>query len=172
MHKPVSNLPDGPVYWSLDTFPTRAAAEAAKGSNGEVVESLGKVWVFTIAGKDDRPTGGEHVAQLGPLPVKKDTPYMAQYMEAILDPGTQSVTHRHPGAEAFYTESGETCLETPEGKQVGRKGVNVIVPAGEPMALSATGKVPRRAITLVLHDSSQPWSTVATDWRPMGLCGK
>jgi hypothetical protein len=33
-------------------------------------------------------------------------------------------------------EGGETCLETPEGKQVGKKGVSVIVPGGQPMKLS------------------------------------
>ncbi len=34
-------LPDQPIVWHLDTFPTRAAAETAKGPRGTVVESLG-----------------------------------------------------------------------------------------------------------------------------------
>jgi len=42
-------LPHGQVHWHLYTYPTRAAAEAVKGPNGTVVESFGKVWLYTIA---------------------------------------------------------------------------------------------------------------------------
>src|SRR3712207_374799 len=37
------------LHWHLDAYPTRAAAEAAKGQRGTVVESLGRVWLFTVA---------------------------------------------------------------------------------------------------------------------------
>lgn len=41
--------------------------------------------------------------------------------------------------EAWYALSGETCLETPAGTQVGRvQGPPVIVPGGLPMELTAT----------------------------------
>jgi len=33
----------------LDTYATRATAEVAEGLRGTVVESLGKIWLFTIA---------------------------------------------------------------------------------------------------------------------------
>jgi len=36
------------VFWHLDSYPTRAAAEAAKGPRGTVVEALDRVWLFTI----------------------------------------------------------------------------------------------------------------------------
>jgi quercetin dioxygenase-like cupin family protein len=114
----------------------------------------------------------QHVAEIGPLPVNADTKYVAQYMEAIMSPGMETRLHRHPGPEAWYTEGGETCLETPEGKQVGIKGVSVIVPGGQPMRLSVTGTEQRRSLVLVLHDASQPWMTMASDWTPKGLCGK
>src|ERR1700741_3342815 len=51
----IPELPRGPLYWYLDTYPDRKAAQAAKGPNGTVVESYGKVWVFTIATKGARP---------------------------------------------------------------------------------------------------------------------
>jgi len=38
-----------PLHWHLDAYPSRAAAEAAKGPRGTVVESLGRVWLFTVA---------------------------------------------------------------------------------------------------------------------------
>ena len=44
-----------PLYWHLDTFPTASAARAAKGPRGTVVESLGRVWLFTIAEAEYRP---------------------------------------------------------------------------------------------------------------------
>src|SRR4051812_46682050 len=39
----LGELPQAP-FWHLDAYPTRAAAEAAKGPRGTVVESLGRVW--------------------------------------------------------------------------------------------------------------------------------
>src|SRR5215208_6690711 len=42
-------LPQGPLFWHLYVYPTRAAAEAAKEPHGTVVESFKKVWLYTIA---------------------------------------------------------------------------------------------------------------------------
>ena len=36
------------VFWQLDIFPTRAAADVAKTPSGTVVEALGKTWLLTI----------------------------------------------------------------------------------------------------------------------------
>ena len=165
-------LPPHPVFWHLEKFSTSALAEKAKEHSGTVVQALGKVWLLTIAEAGWRPKGGERVAEIGPLPINADTKYIAQYMEAIMNPGMETAIHRHPGPEAWYTEGGETCLETPEGKQVGKLGVSVVVPGGQPMKLSVTGTEQRRSLVLVLHDASQPWMTRASDWTPKGLCGK
>ena len=97
-------------------------AEAAKGARSTVVESLGTVWLFTIEGAGWRPSGGERIAEIGPLPVSAEVPYVSEYMEAIFTPGMTAPVHRHAGPEAWYTMAGETCLETPEGKLVGRAG--------------------------------------------------
>ncbi len=155
--EPVGQFSAHSVFWHLDKFSTSALAEQAKGRTGTVLLALGKVWLLTIAEEGWRPKGGERVAEIGPLPVNADTKYVAQYMEAILNPGM---------------EGGETCLETPEGKQVGIKGVSVIVPGGQPMRLSVTGTEQRRSLVLILHDASQPWMTMASDWTAKGLCGK
>src|SRR5258707_670401 len=42
-------LPQTALFRHLYVYPTHAAAESAKGSRGTVVESFGKVWLFTIA---------------------------------------------------------------------------------------------------------------------------
>jgi quercetin dioxygenase-like cupin family protein len=167
----VGHLPQVPIFWHLDTYSTRAEAEAVKGPRGTVVESLGKVWLLTIDVGGWRPSVGARVAEIGPLPVSAHGKYSAQYMEAIFSPGMTAPTHRHSGPEAWYTLTGETCLETSAGKMVGRAGgPPVIVPGGPPMHLTATGTETRRALVLILHDSTQPPTTPATDWVPKGLC--
>ena len=169
-HGPVGLLAAPKTFWHLDTYPTRAAAEAAKGPRGFVVESLGKIWLLTIEDAGWRPSGAERVAEIGPLPVIAGEKYSAVYMEAIFDPGMTAPAHIHSGPEAWYTLAGETCLETPQGKQIGRPGEHVIIPAGPPMHLTATGTVQRRALVLILHESSKPQTTMVHDWTPKGLC--
>ena len=147
------------------------AAEKSKSARGVVLEVFGKVWLLTIADAGWRSAGGTHVAEIGPLTVVPGRPYTAQFMEAVFQPGMTARVHRHSGPEAWYTVSGETCLETPDGSMVGRAGGrHVIVPEGPPMALMATGSETRRALVLILHDSAQPHTSPAPDWTPKGLC--
>jgi quercetin dioxygenase-like cupin family protein len=170
-HPPIGQLTQPQTFWHLDLYPTRADADAAKGPHGTVVESFGKVWLLTIEQAGWRPTGGERVAEIGPLPITAGEKYSAQYMEAIFNPGMTAPAHTHAGPEAWYTLAGETCLETPQGKQVGRVGSeHVIVSGGLPMHLTATGTEQRRALVLVLHEASKPWTTSISDWTPKGLC--
>jgi len=85
-------------------------------------------------------------------------------MEAIFTPGMEAPAHTHAGPEAWYTQAGETCL-------IGRAGgPPVIIPGGPPMHLSATGTEQRRALVLILHDSSKQPTTPEHDWVPKGLC--
>ena len=169
----IGKLPAAPMFWHLDSYPSRATAEAAKGSRSAVVEALGKIWLFTIERAEWRSSDGVRVAEIGPLPVNPNAEYTARYMEAVFTPGMTSSIHRHSGPEVWYTLTGETCLETSEGKTIGRAGgTPVIVPGGLPMYLTATGTELRRALVLILYDSSQPASSPAHDWSPKGLCNK
>jgi quercetin dioxygenase-like cupin family protein len=110
-HQPIGQMTTQ-ILWYLDVFPTRSAAEAAKGPHGTVVESMGKVWLLTIEKAGWRASKGERMAEIGPLPVVEGEEYSAQYMEAIFNPGMTSSLHTHAGPEAWYTLAGETCLET------------------------------------------------------------
>jgi quercetin dioxygenase-like cupin family protein len=158
------------LFWHLDEFPSKGAADAAKTGKSVVLEALGKTWLFTIAEADWQPAAGTRTATVGPLVVKRGEQYTAQYMEAVWKPGTTSRVHRHPGPEAWYTTAGGICLETPAGKTVGRAGESTIVPEGPPMQLTAIGPEDRRSIVLILHASSQPDTNSADDWTPSGLC--
>src|SRR5688572_10022809 len=136
-----------PLYWHLDTYPTVEEATSAKGARGTVVESLGRVWLFTIGPLGYRPTGGQRVARIGPLPLVSAATFAAVYMEGVFQPGMASMIHRHPGVEAWYTLEGSMCLETPEGKLEQRAGdPGVIVRAGLPMMLTGTGTGPRKSV--------------------------
>jgi quercetin dioxygenase-like cupin family protein len=159
-----------PVYWTIDAFPNRELAEAAKGQQGVVFASLGKIWLLTVGNKLPTSSSGTRVTEIGPLAFQPGRDYTAQFMEATLEPGMAAKIHIHSGVEAFYTDSGETCLETPAGMQIGKKGQDVVVPEGVPMQLTATGKEDRRGLILILHDSSKPATTVVDTWQSKGLC--
>lgn len=170
-HQPIGELTHSQTFWHLHTYPSRVTAEAAKRPRGTVVEALGKVWLLTIEDKGWHPSGGERVAEIGPLPIDAGGRYSAQYMEAVFEPGMVAPEHRHAGPEAWYTHAGETCLETPDGKQIGRAGgPPVIIPGGPPMHLTATGTEKRQALVLILHSSDKPATTPARDWTAKGLC--
>ena len=161
------------LYWHLDVYPTRVAADAAAGnaSRSTVVESLGRIWLFTIAPAEWRAPAGERVARVGPLPLVAADSFAAVYMEGVFEPGMRTVVHRHPGVEAWFTLDGAMCLETPDGKLEQRAGdPGVLVPGGVPMVLTGTGTGPRRSVVLILQDATQPRSTPAHDWTPRGLC--
>ena len=89
---------------------------SAKSPRGTVITSLGKIWLLTLEEAAWNPSaGGTHVATIGPLPTPDASSYTATYLEAVFTPGMVSSIHNHPGPEAFYTVTGETCLETSEG---------------------------------------------------------
>jgi quercetin dioxygenase-like cupin family protein len=162
---------DSDLYWHIDAFAGEAQARAAKVSRSTVVQSLGKTWLFTIGNATWRPSGGERISRVGPLPLVRADTFAAVYMEGVFQPGMQSPVHRHPGVEAWYTLEGEQCLETPEGRITQRAGgPGMIVPGGTPMILTGTGKGMRRSLVLILQDAAQPRSMLAPDWKPAGLC--
>jgi quercetin dioxygenase-like cupin family protein len=170
----VVDLPQAPFYWHLDTYRTRAAADEAKGPRGTVVETFGKVWLFTLAEADWRPAGGTRIATIGPLRVRVGGRYTASYMQAATPPGFQTDVHQHGGPEALFTLSGEVCVETPDGKLVGRAGARpLLIDRDIPMQLTSIGSEVRRSLVLILHDAAQPWKVpAASPWAPKGLCMK
>jgi quercetin dioxygenase-like cupin family protein len=169
--EPIGELPDGSYFWHLYTFPDRSAAEAAKDAHSTVVESFGKVWLFTVAGPAWKSTTGTFAARLGPLTTQPGVKYEAVYMQSIFSPGMTAPLHTHSGMEAFYTLTGDTCLETPEGVTNARGPGNIVLVHGDlPMLLMATGKEKRRGLVLILHDNAKAPTTLNPDWKPKGLC--
>jgi hypothetical protein len=173
--EPLGQLPRSEVFWHLDTFPTRAAAVAAKGARGTVVEALGRVWLFTIGEAGWRASGGVRVAEIGPIFVRAGEQYTAQYAEGISSPGDVTPKHRHPGPEAWYATAGGFCAESADGKTYATTaGGGVVIQADHTgwsmMTLVATGTEVRRSIFLVLHQTAHGWTAPAREWTPKGLC--
>lgn len=169
----IASLPAGKVFWHLDRFPSKNAAETAGTTSSVVVEAFGSTWLFTLANARWRPKGGEHVAVVGPLPVAPASTYAAEYLRSVFNPGTTAPLHVHSGPEAFYAVSGDTCLETPDGVTTGRgPGNSSIIRAGPPMLLMAIGTIPRQGFALILHDAGQPPTTLTQMWHPQGLCAR
>jgi quercetin dioxygenase-like cupin family protein len=167
----LGQLPQKPLFWHLANYPTRAEAEFAKGPRGTVIDAFQKIWLSTIAEGGDQTRGGTDVAQIGPLPGISSEQYTAHYMEAVSAPGnTSRNAHRHDGPEAWYTLTGEVCLETPDGMKIGRAGESAIAPPGHPMIATTVGTELRRSLVLVLHETAKPWVTPVPDWMPKGLC--
>jgi quercetin dioxygenase-like cupin family protein len=169
--QPIGVLDGRPVFWYVSQFPTLSAARAASPPRATVIDAFDKAWLMVIGDSAARPRAGKVVAVIGPLPVAAGTAYSALFMEASMRPGMQSAIHRHSGPEAWYTLSGQTCLETPDGVTVGRAGgPPVVIPGGLPMQLTATGTGIRRSLVLILHDSSKPPTTMETSWTPPNAC--
>jgi quercetin dioxygenase-like cupin family protein len=165
------SLPVGKIFWHIDRFRSKEAAEGASTPTGVVLEAFAATWLFTLAQSGWRSRGGEHVSIIGPLPVAPASTYAAEYLRSIFDPGATAPLHVHSGPEAFYAVSGDTCLETPDGVQIGRgPGNSLIIKAGVPMLLMAISKVPRQGFALILHDANQPPTTLTQAWHPQGLC--
>ena len=162
--------PTSPLFWHIDAYPTRAAAESARGQRGTVAEAHGRVWLFTIAEADWRPAQGERVARVGPLPLTPGRTYAVHYIEGVVPPQARTPIHRHAGPEAWYVLEGVQCLVTPEGSRLARAGESLIVPEGPPMLLTGVGSALRRSLAVVVHDAAQPWTIPASDWTPTGTC--
>lgn len=171
--QPLASLPPGPLYWHLDQFDSRSAAERAAIATSTVAEAFGSIWLFTIERQSWRPARGRHVSDIGPLPVQPAAAYAAEYLRSVFSPGMTAPLHVHSGPEAFYAVSGDTCLETPDGIKLGRgPGNSLLIEAGPPMLLMAIGKEPRRGFALILHSADQPPTPLIHDWHPPGLCGQ
>ena len=175
--KEVARFPEGALFWHLNKFPTREAAEAAEGQTGMVVEAEKQFWLFSFGPKGAVPKQGKHVASVGPLPLTSDklppaTSYEIVAYLAVMPPKEYTGVHTHPGPEAWYVLAGKQCLETPAGVMKVRAGEGMFAPPTTPMRLTNNGSSIRRALFLVIHDAAQPWNIPTGEWKPAGACDR
>jgi hypothetical protein len=161
--KKVGRLPAGPLFWRLETFPTRAEAERAAGDLSLVAESRGKVWLFTLgpAGGAASPAG-TRVGEVGPLPPVTASQYLLRINEATGPPGSRTPVHTHPGSEAFYVVAGEQSIRAAHGVlRVTAGKPETGHGAGVPMQVSSSGTTDLHALVMFVVDATRPFSSPA-----------
>jgi quercetin dioxygenase-like cupin family protein len=159
--KKVSQLPDGPLFWRVQNFPTLAEAQAAAGPWGLAVEARGKVWLFKLGPASEG--GGDKVAEVGPVPRVAASEYLLRINEATGPVGSITAVHTHPGSEAFYVLAGEQCIRTPHGVMRVQAGQAVNGhEANTPMQVSSCGSTDLHALVMFLVDATKPFSSPAT----------
>jgi quercetin dioxygenase-like cupin family protein len=172
-HRSLGKLSGRAVYWRLYTYEDLATATREQPPGGVLALAFGRVWLFIVGAEDFIPTHGQRVAELGPIPIDSGTVYAAEFLKSTFSPGMEAPVHVHSGPEAFYAMSGDTCLETPDGVQLGKgPGNSLLVRGGPPMLLTAPGPEPRKGFAMILHDSSLAPTTLVKTWTPKGLCRK
>ena len=152
-------LPDGlrePLFWHIDRFDTGVAARAAVGDASVAFEDGGTWWLMTIESQTADHRGGQHVAQVGPLPLPRAQRYSMLVQSAVFSPGMYSLVHHHSGVEAVYVIDGDACYETPTRASILHKGETLVMAAGTPMRAVVTGSTRRHVLAVIVYDSAQP----------------
>lgn len=171
--KRVKQLPDGPLYWRIENFPSLAQAQAAigpdrwnpntvsyDGAPSLAAEVAGKYWLFTLGPKGGSTRGGTEVAEIGPVPPITAPEYLLRINHASGPPGAKTPQHSHPGSEAFYVISGELGQRTPQGVSHVEAGHTMNGhSAGMPMEVFNSGKTELSALVLFVVDATKPFSS-------------
>jgi hypothetical protein len=158
----VVDLPAGELFWRIDNYPTKDAAQAAAGPWSLVAEAAGKVWLFTLGSKGSSG-GGTKVTEVGPIPRVSAPQYLLRINEASGPPGSVTPIHSHPGSEAFYVLSGQQSIRGAHG--------TLVVKAGSPeagdgaamaMQVSSSGTNDLESLVMFVVDATQPFSSPAS----------
>lgn len=161
--KKVAQLPPGPLFWRVDTFPTLAKAQAAASPTALAAEVAGKAWLFTLGSPGGSSSGGSKVAEIGPVPSITAPEYLLRIVRSGGPPGAKTPVHTHPGSETFYVLSGELTQKTPEG--VNRVSAGQSMPGhppNTPMQVSSSGVSDLSALVMFVNDATKPFSSPAT----------
>lgn len=59
----------------METFKNRKLAECQKGSDGTIVEALGKIWLLSVGPRRNSGPAGTKAAEIGPLPIRVGQEY-------------------------------------------------------------------------------------------------
>jgi hypothetical protein len=172
----VKQLPKGPLYWRIESFPTLDLAKAAAGNyrwNPDTVsydgwpsltaEAAGTAWLFTLGAKGATTPGGRKVAEIGPVPSITAPEYLLRVNYGSGPPGAKTPVHSHFGSEAFYVIAGKLGQKTPHGVSYVEAGhtMNGHM-AGMTMQVFNAGTTDLTALIMFVVDATKPFSVPAT----------
>jgi hypothetical protein len=172
----VKQLPQGPLYWRIENFPTLAAAKSAalpfrwnpdsvsyEGLPWLAAEVAGKGWLFTLGGKGGKTPGGDFIAEIGPVPPIKALEYLLRVNHGSGPPGSRTPVHTHPGSEAFYVVAGRLGQRTPHGVSHVEAGRTMNGhQADVPMEVFNSGTTDLTALIMFVVDANKPFSVPAS----------
>lgn len=159
----VSELPSGELFWRIENYPSKEAAQAAAGTWSLVTEAAGKVWLFTLGPAGGSSPGGTKVTEVGPIPRVPAPQYLLRINEASGPRGSVTPVHSHPGSEAFYVLAGEQSIRGPHGTVVVKAGTSEAGQgAGMAMQVSSSGSRELESLVMFVVDATQPFSSPAS----------
>lgn len=163
VEKTVAQLPDGALFWQIETFPTLPEAEAAAGPTSLAAEVSGKIWLFTLGAEGAAGHGGTPVTEIGPVPRITASEYLLRINRATGAPGAKTSIHSHPGPEAFYVLAGRMTQRTPHGTTDLQAGQGTPGHGAETaMEVTSSGTVDLDQLVMFVVDATKPFSTPAT----------
>ncbi len=163
VEKKLKELPLGPLYWEIETFPGIVAAQAAAtAATSLAAEISGKAWLFTLGAKDAPVHGGARVAEIGPVPPLVAPEYLLRINHAYGSPGAKTPVHSHAGSEAFYVLAGRLGQKTPHGVAYTDAGKSMNGHPGDmAMQVFSGGTTDFDQLVMFVVDATRPFSTPA-----------
>ncbi len=159
----VSDLPNGELFWRIENYSSKEAAQAAGGSWSLVAEAAGKVWLFTLGPAGGSSPGGAKVSEVGPIARVSAPQYLLRINEASGPPGSVTPVHSHPGSEAFYVLAGEQSIRGAHGTMVVKAGApEAGHGAAMAMQVSSSGSSELQSLVMFVVDATQPFSSPAS----------
>lgn len=160
--KKIKELPAGSLYWTVETFPSLAAAQAASGATSLAAEHAGKAWLFTLGAQGVATNGGQKVAEIGPIPTAPAPEYLLRINKAGGPPGAKTPVHTHPGSEAFYVLAGKLGQRTPHGTSYAEAGHAMNGHGADmPMEVFSAGTSDLDQLVMFVVDATKPFSSPA-----------
>ncbi|WP_072390471.1 cupin domain-containing protein [Hyphomicrobium sp. CS1BSMeth3] len=160
--KKLKQLPLGPLFWRVESFPTLGQAQAAAGDTSLAAEVSGEVWLFTLGPKGGATPGGSKVAEIGPVPLITANEYLLRINHAFGPPGTKTPVHTHPGSEAFYVLAGRLGQRTPHGVSYAESGQSMNGHGADmPMEVFSAGTSDLDQLVMFVVDAARPFSSPA-----------
>jgi mannose-6-phosphate isomerase-like protein (cupin superfamily) len=162
--KKVSELPAGPLYWRIENVDTKSHADSMAGPYSLVVESDGRVWLFTLGARETPvSTGAVKVADVGPVPRIDAAHYLLRINDASGPSGSATSVHSHPGSEAYFVLRGEQTIRAADRTMHVHTGQGEAGQGAErPMQVSSSGSSDLHALVMFVVDADKPFSSPAT----------
>jgi hypothetical protein len=160
--KKLKELPPGPLFWRVETFPNLAAASATAGPTGLAAEHAGKAWLFTLGPKGGSTPGSTKVTEIGPVPRITAPEYLLRINRAGGPPGAKTPVHTHPGSEAFFVVTGKLGQRTPHGTSYAEAGTAMNGHGADmPMEVFSAGTSDLDQLVMFVVDATRPFSSPA-----------